>query len=63
MGMEKIYPKPCAKKYTTFSTERIVALWCVNEIVQESYDFAASSRLMKVSYKTPLKCYNTYSEQ
>jgi hypothetical protein len=30
------------KKYTTFSTERIVALPSVNKIFTESYDFAAS---------------------
>jgi hypothetical protein len=29
------------KKYTTFSTERIVALRSVNKIFPESYDFAA----------------------
>ena len=29
------------KKYTTFSTEQIVALWSVNKIFPESYNFAA----------------------
>jgi hypothetical protein len=37
--MEKHTPKPCA----TFSTERIVALWSVNKIFLESYDFAATN--------------------
>jgi hypothetical protein len=45
MGMEKYTPN-CArffvrKKYTTFCTVRIVALWSVNKIFPESYDFAA----------------------
>jgi hypothetical protein len=31
------------KKYTTFSTERIVALQSVNNIFPESYDFASIS--------------------
>jgi hypothetical protein len=30
------------KKYTTFGTERIVALRSVNKILPESYDFAAN---------------------
>jgi hypothetical protein len=46
MGMEKYTPFRARffvrKKYTTFSTERIVALRSVNKIFQESYDFAAS---------------------
>jgi hypothetical protein len=29
------------KKYTTFSSIRIVALWSVDKIFPESYDFAA----------------------
>jgi hypothetical protein len=33
------------KKYTTFSNERIVALWSVNNTFTESYDFA-----IKLSY-------------
>jgi hypothetical protein len=40
-------PQKCAffvrKKYTTFSTEQIVALRSVNKIYQESYDFAANT--------------------
>jgi hypothetical protein len=45
MGMKKNTPN-CArffvcKKYTTFSTERIVPLRSVNKIFPESYDFAA----------------------
>jgi hypothetical protein len=35
-------PQTVRKKYTTFSTVRIVALWSVNKIFPESYDFAAS---------------------
>jgi hypothetical protein len=46
MGMEKYTPNRARfflrKKYTTFSTERIVALRSVNKIFPESYDFAAS---------------------
>jgi hypothetical protein len=34
------------KKYTTFSTEEIVALRSVNKIFPESYDFAAMMILM-----------------
>jgi hypothetical protein len=34
-------PKTVRKKYTTFSTERIVALRSVNKKFPESYDFAA----------------------
>jgi hypothetical protein len=46
MGMEKYTPYRARffvrKKYTTFSTERIVALRSVNKIFPESYDFAAN---------------------
>jgi hypothetical protein len=35
-------PQTVRKKYTTFTTERIVALRSVNKILPESYDFAAS---------------------
>jgi hypothetical protein len=46
MGMEKYTPIRAhffmRKKYTTFSTERIVALPSVNKIFPESYDFAAN---------------------
>jgi hypothetical protein len=45
MGMEKYTPNRARffvrKKYTTFSTVRIVALRSVNKIFTESYDFAA----------------------
>jgi hypothetical protein len=46
MGMEKYTPN-CErifvrKKYTTFSTEQIVALWSANKIFLESYDFAGN---------------------
>jgi hypothetical protein len=45
MGMEKYTPNRARffvrKKYITFSTVRIVALWSVNKIFPESYDFAA----------------------
>jgi hypothetical protein len=45
MGMEKYTPNRARffvrKKYTTFSTERIVALRSVNKIFPERYDFAA----------------------
>ena len=34
-------PQTVHKKYTTFSTERIVALRSVNKIFPESYDIAA----------------------
>jgi hypothetical protein len=48
----EIYPN-CArffvrKKYTTFNTERIVALQSVNKIFPESYDFAA--KLYDIQY-------------
>jgi hypothetical protein len=36
-------PQTVRKKYTTFSTERIVALRSVNKIFPESYDFAVKS--------------------
>jgi hypothetical protein len=43
--MEKYTPNRARffvrKKYTTFSTEQIVALRSVNKIFPESYDFAA----------------------
>jgi hypothetical protein len=46
MGMEKYTPNRARffvrKKYTTFSTEQIVALQSVNKSFLESYDFAAS---------------------
>jgi hypothetical protein len=46
MEMEKYTPNRAhffmPKKYTTFSTEQIVALRSVNNISLESYDFAAS---------------------
>jgi hypothetical protein len=35
-------PQTMRKKYTTFTTEGIVALWSVNKIFLESYDFAAN---------------------
>jgi hypothetical protein len=45
-GDGEIYPKSVRffvrKKYTTFSTERIIALRYVNLIFPESYDFAAT---------------------
>jgi hypothetical protein len=45
MGMEKFITNRARffvrKKYTTFSTVGIVALWSVNKIFPESYDFAA----------------------
>jgi hypothetical protein len=45
MEMEKYTPNRAhffvRNKYTTFSTERIVALRSVNNIFPESYDFAA----------------------
>jgi hypothetical protein len=45
MGMEKYTPNRAhffmCKKYTTFSTERIVALRSVDKIFLENYDFAA----------------------
>jgi hypothetical protein len=34
-------PQTVPKKYTTFSTERIIAFRSVNKIFRESYDFAA----------------------
>jgi hypothetical protein len=37
-------PQPVRKKYTTFSTDRIVALLSVNKIFSESYDFAAKTK-------------------
>jgi hypothetical protein len=43
MGMEKYNPNRVRffvhKKYTTFSTERNVALWPVNNIFPKSYDW------------------------
>jgi hypothetical protein len=49
MGMEKYAPNRARfferKKYTTFCTERIVALWSVNKIFQDSYGFAAKLRV------------------
>jgi hypothetical protein len=47
--MEKYTPN-CArffvrKKYTTFITAQIVALWSVHNIFPESYDFAATNGL------------------
>jgi hypothetical protein len=56
MGIKK-YTPDCArffmrKKYTTFSTERIEALWSVNnKIFPESYDFAANLFAPKTIYK------------
>jgi hypothetical protein len=38
-------PQNVRKKYTTFSTERIVALRSVNKIFLESYDFAANKTI------------------
>jgi hypothetical protein len=35
-------PLTVCKKYTTFSTEQIIALWSVKKIFPESYDFAAT---------------------
>jgi hypothetical protein len=40
-GDGEIYSKTVRKKYTTFSTEQIVALRSVNKIFPESYDFTA----------------------
>ena len=37
----KNIPQTVRKKYTIFSTDRIVALRSVNKIFPESYDFAA----------------------
>jgi hypothetical protein len=45
MGIEKYTPKTVHKKYTTFSTERIVALQSVNKSFPDSYDFAANYSL------------------
>jgi hypothetical protein len=46
MGMDKYTPNRARffvrKKYTTFNTERIVAIRSVNKIFPESYDFAGS---------------------
>ena len=46
MEMKKYTPNRAScfmrKKYTTFSTEQIVALRSVNKIFPESYDFGAS---------------------
>ena len=51
MGMDKYTPNRArffvCKKYTTFSTERVVALRSVNKIFSESYDFTASSNKAK----------------
>jgi hypothetical protein len=48
MGMEKYTPNRARffvrKKYTTFSTVRIVALRSVNKIFPASYDFAAMTK-------------------
>jgi hypothetical protein len=41
-GSGEIYRQTVRKKYTTFSTEGIVALRSVNKIFPESYDIAAS---------------------
>jgi hypothetical protein len=43
--MEKYIPQTVRKKYTTFSTERIVALRSVDKIFAESYmyDIAAKT--------------------
>jgi hypothetical protein len=43
------------KKYTTFSTDRIVALRS-NKIFPESYDFAASCVRMRMEKYTPKPC-------
>jgi hypothetical protein len=47
MGMKKHTPNRARffvrKKYTTFSTERIVAVLSVNKIFPESYEFTAST--------------------
>jgi hypothetical protein len=47
MAVEKYNPNRVRffvrKKYTIFSSERIVALRSVNKIFPESYDFAANS--------------------
>jgi hypothetical protein len=56
MEMEKYTPN-CArffmrKKYTTFSTDRIVALRSVSKIFPESYDFAANND-MDINPVTP----------
>jgi hypothetical protein len=51
MGMEKYTPNRARffvrKKYTIFSTVRIVALRSVNKIFPESYDFAAIAYRIK----------------
>jgi hypothetical protein len=41
-GNGEIYPQTVRKKYTTFSTERIVALRSVNKIFPENYEFSAN---------------------
>jgi hypothetical protein len=40
MGIWRNIPQTVRKKYTTFSTERIVAIRSVSRISPESYDFA-----------------------
>jgi hypothetical protein len=52
--MKKIIPPNHArfflrKKYTTFSTDRIVAFWSVNKILK-SYDFAANIPIHNFPY-------------
>jgi hypothetical protein len=42
MGMKKYTPN-CAQEIHNFSNEQIEALWSVNKIFLESYDFAATS--------------------
>jgi hypothetical protein len=43
------------KKYTTFSTERIVALRSVNKIFPESYDIAAKNKVDNFYFEKYLK--------
>jgi hypothetical protein len=56
-GNGEIYPNRARffvrKKYTTFSTVRIVALRSVNKIFPESYDFAARDGVGKKPGKLP----------
>jgi hypothetical protein len=54
MWMKKIVPQTvrvfsCARKYTTFSTDRIVAFRSVN-IILKSYDFAANIPIHNFPY-------------
>jgi hypothetical protein len=63
MGMKKHTPNRARcfvrKKYTTFCTERIVALRSVNKIVPEIYDFAANK--LSIYYELSLNVAHFYS--